>query len=116
MIQVLLNSIPETKYRGLKSKTKPTHHHCTVYSCLLRFTAHIKKIKSATSRTKDVRAKKYILKYAKNKRSFAMMLAHYYQWKNMMNRRVFLLPLGRTEAIKDNTLFTVNDSMMDNQL
>lgn len=45
-----------------------------------------------------------------------MMLVHYYQWKNMMNRRVFLLPLGRTEAIKDNTLFTVNDSMMDNQL
>lgn len=59
---------------------------------------------------------KDILKYAKNKRSFAMMLAHYHQWKNMMKRREFLFPLGRTKAIKDSTVFVVNDSMMDNQL
>lgn len=44
------------------------------------------------------------------------MLAHYYQWKNMIKRRLFLFPLGRTKAIKYNIVFIVNDSMMDNQL
>lgn len=55
-------------------------------------------------------------KYAKNKMNFAMRLAHYHQCKNMMKRRIFLFPLGRTKAIQYNAVFIFSESMMDNQL
>lgn len=59
---------------------------------------------------------KNVLKCVENKNSFAMVLALYHEWKNMMKRRVFLFPLGRTKAIKYNAVFTFNESMTDNQL
>lgn len=63
-----------------------------------------------------ITGQKDVFKYVKNKRSFAMMLAHYHQWKNMMKRKILLFPLGRTKAIKYNAVFIFNASMMDNRL
>lgn len=63
-----------------------------------------------------MKGKKKVLEYAKNKRSFAMMLARYHQWKNGMKRRIFLFALGRTKAISYEAVLVLNESMTDNQL
>lgn len=112
--------LSRNKTQGFEKQHKT--HTSPLYSVFLFAVVHCTEELKVSRKSNLQRAEqkmsgqKDILKYAKNKRSFAMMLAHNHQWKNMMKRRVFLFPLGRTKAIEYNTVFIANDSMMDNQL